>query len=153
MSAASDATATEKIVLLVEDDVDDVDLTVRAFERARLGNRIDVVRDGEEALDYLFRRGAHADRPDAEEPAVVLLDLRLPRLSGLEVLRRMRRDPRTMTLPVVVLSVSDDEPDVAEAYRLGANGYVRKPIGFDAFYQATRALGMYWLVVNRPPGG
>jgi two-component system response regulator len=138
----------ERIVLLVEDNPDDVELTIRAFKKSQIGNRVVVVRDGAEALQYLFEvdaSGAHQLLPE-----VVLLDLKLPKVDGLEVLRRVRADPRTHLLPVVVLTSSNEERDMVESYRLGANSYVRKPVEFSEFLEASRQLGLYWLVLNRP---
>lgn len=139
------------VVLLVEDNADDEELTRLAFESSHLLNRLEVVRDGAEALEYLFRTGAHADRDASVWPQLVLLDIRLPRIDGLEVLRRLREDERTRTLPVVVLTSSQEEEDVVRSYRLGANAYVRKPVEFGEFQEATRQLGMFWLVLNQPP--
>jgi CheY-like chemotaxis protein len=136
---------SEKVILLVEDNPDDEALMLRAFQRSKLANRIDVARDGAEALDYLLGPAA---RP---RPTLVILDLKLPRLDGLEVLRRLRADERTRTLPVVVLTSSREEQDLVESYRLGANSYVRKPVDFTQFAEATTTLGLYWLVVNEPP--
>jgi two-component system response regulator len=146
-----DAASTESIVLLVEDNADDEELTRLAFESSHLLNRLEVVRDGAEALDYLFRTGVHADRDPSIWPQLVLLDLKLPRIDGLEVLRRLREDDRTRTLPVIVLTSSTREEDLVRSYRLGANAYVRKPVEFGEFLEATRQLGMFWLVLNHPP--
>ncbi len=140
----------EKTVLLVEDNPDDVELTVRAFRKSNIGNRVVVVEDGAEALDWLHRPGPDgALRP---LPEVVLLDLKLPRVDGLEVLRRIRENERTRVLPVVILTSSNEERDMVESYRLGANSYVRKPVEFGEFMEAARELGLYWLVLNRLPG-
>jgi two-component system response regulator len=136
---------TEKTILLVEDNPDDEALMLRAFQRSKLANRIDVARDGAEALEYLLA-------PDApKRPTLVILDLKLPKVDGLEVLRRVRADARTRSLPVVVLTSSREEQDLVESYRLGANSYVRKPVDFVQFAEATQTLGLYWLVVNEPP--
>jgi two-component system, response regulator len=135
-------------ILLVEDNEDDVRLTLRAFKKNNLTNEIHVAADGQEALDFLFCEGAHAMRDPSDQPDVVLLDLKLPRIDGLEVLRRLRSDPRTRTLPVVVLTSSNEERDLVESYRLGANSYVRKPVDFDQFMQAAHQLGLYWTVLN-----
>lgn len=140
-----------RLILLVEDNPDDEELALRAFERGQVGNPIVVARDGVEALDYLFGTGPHAGRDSAAMPAMVLLDLKLPRLDGLEVLRRIRSDQRTRCLPVVVLTSSREEQDVVESYSLGANSYVRKPVDFGEFVDAVRHLGMYWLLLNEPP--
>lgn len=139
------------LILLVEDRPDDVELTLRAFQRSNIANEIVVVSDGAEALDYFFATGAYADRDPAEMPAVVLLDLKLPKIDGLEVLRRMRSDPRTRLLPVVVLTSSNEEQDVVRSYDLGANSFVRKPVDFGEFIEAAHQLGLYWLVLNEPP--
>jgi two-component system response regulator len=139
-----------KIVLLVEDNADDELLTIRAFRKNNLRNEIVVARDGVDALDYLFATGSHADR-EPGLPEMVLLDLKLPRIDGLEVLRRIRADRRTALLPVVVLTSSKQEEDLLRSYELGANSYVRKPVEFEAFVEAVRNLGLYWLVVNEPP--
>lgn len=138
----------EPIILLVDDNPDDEALTVHAFEQQGVANRIVVARDGVEALDYLFGRGAHAGRDLAQMPAVVLLDLKLPRIHGLEVLRQVRADPRTRYQPIVVLTSSDEEQDLVESYRLGCNSYVRKPVDFDDFVRAAQQLGLYWLLLN-----
>lgn len=137
------------VILLVEDSDDDVALTRRAFQKARVVNEVVVVRDGEEALDYLL--GAAA--PPAGLPAVVLLDLNLPKVGGLEVLQRLRADPRTALLRVVVLTTSKEEADVLRSYQLGAASYIRKPVDFDKFVEAVAALGIYWLMLNEPPPG
>ncbi len=139
-----------KIILLVEDNPDDEALTLRAFQKHKLDNEIVVARDGAEALEYLFCTGAHAGR-EPRLPEVILLDLKLPKLDGLEVLRRIREDARTRTIPVVILTSSQEERDLIEGYRLGANSYVRKPVDFLAFVEAVRQLGLYWLVLNAPP--
>jgi len=141
-------------ILLVEDNPDDVDLTLRAFRKNRILNEVVVARDGVEALDYLFATGTHTDRNPAEVPAVVLLDLKLPRVDGLEVLRRLRADERTQLLRVVVLTSSKEETDVLRSYTHGANSYIRKPVDFDSFMSAVGQLGLYWLLLNEtpPPG-
>lgn len=136
-------------ILLVEDNADDVDLSLIAFERAGLSAQVVVARDGVEALDYLFGTGAHAGRDVREQPRVVLLDLNLPKVSGHEVLQRMRADPRTREVPVVVLTSSLEERDLRESYRNFANSYVRKPVNFDEFIEVTRQLGVYWTTLNR----
>jgi two-component system response regulator len=139
----------EKVVLLVEDNPDDVELTVRAFKKSNIGNKVVVVHDGAEALSWVFDPGP--DGAPRALPEVVLLDLKLPKVDGLEVLRRIRQDDRTRLLPVVVLTSSNEERDMVESYRLGANSYVRKPVEFSEFLDASRQLGLYWLVLNRPP--
>mgnify|MGYP000848491769 FL=1 len=141
----------EKIILLVEDNPDDVELTLRAFKKCNIANEVVVARDGVEALDYLFGTGAYAGRDLSVMPAVVLLDLKLPRIDGLEVLRRLRADERTRFLPVVVLTSSNEDQDVVNSYQLGANSYIRKPVDFVQFIDAARQLGMYWLLLNEAP--
>ncbi len=138
------------IILLVEDNPDDVDLTLRAFDRSKIMNEIVVARDGAEALEYLFATGAHAGRDPSVMPEVVLLDLKLPKIDGLGVLRRVRADERTRRLPVVVLTSSNEEKDILSSYDLGANSFVRKPVDFTQFLEAARQLGLYWLVINQP---
>jgi two-component system response regulator len=135
-------------ILLVEDNQDDVDLTLRAFKKNNIGNKVVIARDGVEALEHLFGASRAADEP---WPVVVLLDLKLPRIDGLEVLRKIRADERTRTLPVVVLTSSDEQRDLIESYNLGANSYVRKPVDFGGFLEAARQLGLYWLVLNQAP--
>jgi two-component system response regulator len=139
----------DNIILLVEDNPDDEMLTLRTFKTAQVLNEMIVVRNGAEALDYLFGTGPYAGRDTTVQPQVVLLDLRLPKMDGLEVLRRMRADKRTRLLPVVVLTSSDEESDIVESYRLGANSYVRKPVDFAQFCEAARQLGLYWLILNQ----
>jgi len=139
------------IILLVEDNPDDVALTLRAFERSGVPNEIVVIQDGQEALDYLFATGVHARRDVAIVPEVVLLDLKLPKVNGLEVLRQLRGDPRTRRLPVVILTSSKEESDLISTYDLGANSFVRKPVDFDQFLDAARQLGLYWLILNEGP--
>jgi two-component system response regulator len=141
----------EHVILLVEDNPDDVELTRRAFDKCNILNTLVVAGDGEEALGYLFREGKHADRDATLSPHMVLLDLNLPKVNGLEVLRRLRADPRTKRLPVVVLTTSVEERDIIESYDLGANSYVRKPVDFAQFLEAARQLGLYWLVLNKRP--
>jgi two-component system response regulator len=140
-----------KLILLVEDNADDEALTLRALNKNKIANRIVVVRDGAEALDYLFATGTYADRDPFELPQVILLDLKLPKVDGLEVLRRLRSDPRTHMLPVVVLTSSKEEQDMLKAYSLGVNSYVRKPVDFNQFVEAIGQLGLYWLVLNEAP--
>ena len=137
-------------ILLVEDNADDEELTLRAFKRSKVLNRVEVVRDGVEALDYLFATGVHAERDPKALPAVILLDLKLPKLGGLDVLRRVRADERTRRIPVVVLTSSNEEKDILSSYGLGANSFVRKPVDFAQFMEAAQQLGMYWLVMNEP---
>ena len=140
-----------KAILLVEDNPDDEELTLRAFHKNNIRNNVVVARDGVEALDYLFGTGAHQGRDTADLPQVMLLDLKLPRIDGLEVLRRVREDARTHVLPVVILTSSKEERDLIEGYRLGCNSYVRKPVNFDEFLEAARQLGLYWLLLNESP--
>jgi len=138
------------VILLVEDNPDDEALTLRAFRRNNVRNPIVVVRDGAEALEWLFREGAHAGR-DPADPQVVLLDLKLPKVDGLEVLRRLRASDATRLLPVVILTSSKEESDVIQGYELRANSYIRKPVDFERFVEAVREIGLYWLVLNEPP--
>ena len=140
-----------KTLLLVEDNPQDEMLTLRALRRANFNNTVDVVRDGQQALDYLFHQGDYANRADPSLPAVVLLDIGLPRLSGLEVLQRLRADSRTALLPVVILTSSDEECDRLKSYQSGANSFVRKPVDFTEFAETVSRLGVYWLVTNQPP--
>jgi two-component system response regulator len=142
-----------KAILLVEDNPDDEALTLRAFAKNKITNTVIVARDGVEALDYLFASGVYADRDPHDLPQVVLLDLNLPKIEGLEVLRRIREDERTKVLPVVVLTSSKQEQDIIDSYRFGCNSYVRKPVDFDQFIEAARQLGLYWLLLNEPPAG
>jgi two-component system response regulator len=144
-------TAAGKTILVVEDNPDDEALTVRALKANGVGNDVFVVRDGAEALDYLFARGRFAQDGGPALPQLVLLDLRLPKLDGLQVLRQVRASERTRCLPVVVLTSSDEERDIIESYKLGANSYVRKPVEFREFMDGVRHLGMYWLLLNRAP--
>jgi two-component system response regulator len=138
-------------ILLVEDNPDDVDLTLRAFRKSKIANEIVIARDGVEALDYLFATGRHAGRDSNSLPQLVLLDLKLPRLDGLQVLERIRGNPKTRLLPVVILTSSTEEPDLLTGYSLGANSYIRKPVDFQEFVVAVRRLGLYWLLLNQPP--
>ena len=142
---------SEFSILLVEDDPDDELLTMRELRRQNIANEITVVRDGAEALDYLFARGDYSNRDAADNPTLMLLDLKLPKIDGLEVLRQVRADERTKMMPVVVLTSSDEQKDKVESYQLGANSYVRKPVDFDAFREAVRQLHLYWLLLNEPP--
>ncbi len=143
--------ADKPVILLVEDSAADVALTLRAFKQHRIANEIVVANDGVDALDYLFGTGAYAGRDGRRQVDVVLLDLKLPRVDGLEVLHRLRTDERTRLLPVVILTSSDEQRDIVQSYNLGANSYVRKPVDFAAFAEALRELGLYWLVLNLPP--
>jgi two-component system response regulator len=138
-------------ILLVEDNSNDVELTLHALKKNNLTNRIHVVRDGAEALEYLFGNGAYAGRDVNHTPKVVLLDLKLPKVDGMEVLRRIKSDERTRSIPVVVLTSSREERDIVESYRLGVNSYITKPVDFEQFTEAVRQLGLYWLLLNQPP--
>jgi CheY-like chemotaxis protein len=142
---------TEKIILLVEDNPDDEELTLRALSKANVANEIVVARDGQEAIDYLFGEGKHAGRDLTVMPTVVLLDLKLPKLSGHDVLARMRADPRTRLIPAVILTSSSEEEDKLRGYKTGANSYVRKPVGFSEFAKAVSELGVYWVLINEGP--
>jgi len=142
-----------KILLLVEDNPDDEMLTIRALQKHNLANEIVVARDGQEALDYLFGEGEYEARDEEELPQVILLDLKLPKVDGLQVLERIRANPRTRAVPVVVLTSSNEEQDIIRSYDLGANSYVRKPVDFEQFVEAARQLGLYWLVLNEVPYG
>jgi CheY-like chemotaxis protein len=138
-------------ILLVEDNPSDIGLTKRALERNHIANELVVAEDGQEALDYLFGTGAHAGRHVSQPPSLVLLDLKLPGVGGLEVLRRIRGDERTRRLPVVILTSSQEEQDIAAGYDLGVNSYIRKPVDFAQFAMAIQQVGLYWLVLNQPP--
>jgi two-component system response regulator len=142
---------TSSLILLVEDNPDDVELTMRALKKSRISSEVVVVRHGAEALDFLFATGAYVGRNADVQPDLVLLDLKLPKVDGLEVLRAMRADPRTRLLPVVILTLSNEEQDIVEAYRLGVNSYVRKPVDFDRFNDLLQLLGRYWLEFNEAP--
>jgi two-component system, response regulator len=142
---------SERYILLVEDNPDDEELTLLSLRKNNLAHEIVVVRDGVEAIDFLFANGQYASRDAAHVPTVILLDLKLPKLDGLGVLKRLRADPRTRTLPVVVLTSSSQDADVIASYNLGANSYVRKPVEFGAFVEAVSSLGLYWVLLNRPP--
>jgi two-component system response regulator len=142
---------SSKVILLVEDNPSDIDLTKRAFARAHILNELVVVQDGQMALDYLFGEGAYAGRDIAEMPALILLDLKLPIVDGLEVLRRIRENDHTRWLPVVILTSSRVEQDMAVSYDLGVNSYIRKPVDFHQFSEAVKILGLYWLVINEQP--
>jgi len=140
-----------RVILLVEDNPDDEALTLRALRKHNVTNQVVVTRDGAEAIDWLFATGQHASRDTSTTPQVVLLDLKLPKVDGLEVLRRIRSDDRTKLLPVVILTSSREEEDILNGYRLGANSYVRKPVDFVEFTDAVRQLGLFWLLLNEPP--
>ena len=141
---------SDEPILLVEDNPDDEALVLRALKKFKVKNDTNIVRDGAEALDYMFKTGPYADRKGGK-PAVILLDLKLPKIDGLEVLRRLREDQRTRHQPVVILTSSDEQEDMVRGYELGANSYVRKPVGFEEFSEAVRQLGLYWLLLNKPP--
>ncbi len=141
----------KKVILLVEDNPSDIGLTKRAFEKNRIQNKLVVAEDGQEALDYLFGTGAYTGRDTSEMPAVVLMDLKLPKVDGLEALRRIRGHDLTKRLPVVILTSSREDQDVAMSYDLGANSYIRKPVNFQQFAEAVRTLDLYWVVLNEPP--
>jgi two-component system response regulator len=138
-------------ILLVEDNPRDAELTIRALKKRNLANQLFVVEDGAEALDFIFCRGAYVQRDLLDPPKIVLLDLKLPKVNGLEVLREVKADERTRTIPVVILTSSREDPDIKAAYELGANSYVVKPVDFDAFLEAMSQVGFYWLLVNQPP--
>jgi two-component system response regulator len=138
-------------ILIVEDSPQDLELALRALKKANLTNRIHVARDGAEALEFIFCEGKHTDRKIEDGPKVILLDLKLPKVDGLEVLQRIKSDPRTKTIPVVVLTSSKEQSDVVESYKLGVNSYIVKPVNFEHFAEAVQKLGMYWLLLNQPP--
>ena len=143
--------ANEVEILLVEDNPSDAELTLRALKRRNLANKVHVVKDGAEALDFIFATGAYINRDIDSPPKVVLLDLKLPKVDGLEVLRRIKSDKRTKVIPVVVLTSSKEEKDIVESYKLGVNSYIVKPVDFDKFVQAISEIGLYWLLLNQPP--
>jgi len=138
-------------ILLVEDNPNDVRLALHAFEEQKIANQVHVVRDGAEALEYIFCTGAYAEREITNGPRVILLDLKLPLVDGIEVLRRVKSDPRTQMIPVVVMTSSREERDIVDSYKLGVNSYIVKPVDFDQFAEAVRQLGFYWLLLNQPP--
>ena len=138
-------------LLLVEDSADDIELALLALRKSHLANKIQVARDGEEALDYLFTRGAFEGRRDWTQPKLILLDLKLPKVDGIEVLRQLKADPRTANIPVVILTSSREERDIANGYDLGVNSYIQKPVDFDQFRETISQLGLYWLLINVPP--
>ena len=138
-------------ILLVDDNASDVELTVRALRRHKLANNIHVAEDGQEALDFVFCRGAHADRSFAAPPKVVFLDLKMPKVDGIDVLRGIRGDARTKMIPVVILTSSKEQRDIVEGYKLGVNAYIQKPVDFEEFRRVIEQMGLFWLVVNQPP--
>lgn len=138
-------------ILLVEDNADDLEMTLRALRKSNLANRIQIARDGAEALDYIFCQGIHSSRPIEQVPKMVLLDLKLPKVDGLEVLQRLKSDPRTKAIPVVVLTSSHEQRDLVESYHAGVNSYIVKPVNFERFAAAVQELGMYWLLLNQQP--
>jgi CheY-like chemotaxis protein len=144
-------TSNRNEILLVEDNPDDVELAVHALRREQLANDITVARDGEEALDFIFCRGPHANRSFQQPARLILLDLKLPKVVGLEVLRAIKSDPRTKAIPVVIMTSSREERDLVESYKLGVNAYVQKPVDFEQFRGVVKELGLFWLVINQPP--
>lgn len=146
-------TVEDNEILLVEDNPADVELTLHALKKENLANRIEVVRDGEQALDYIFCRGAYSTRDFRRPPRLILLDLKLPKVDGHEVLRAFKADPRTRAIPVIVLTSSKDERDLVQSYHLGVNSYIQKPVDFAQFQKTVRHFGLYWLVINQPPPG
>jgi CheY-like chemotaxis protein len=138
-------------ILLVEDSPADVELTLHALRHNNLANRIQVVRDGEEALDYIFCQGSHSTRPFVQQPKLILLDLKLPKVDGIEVLRQVKSDPRTKVIPIIVLTSSKEEKDLVQSYQLGVNSYIQKPVDFSQFRETIKQLGLYWLLVNQAP--
>ena len=138
-------------ILLVEDDPSDAELTLRALRQNNLANKVRWLKDGEEALDYLFRRGAHAGRDGGSLPKLIMLDIKMPKVDGIEVLRKLKERPETRTIPVVVMTSSNEEQDVLETYRLGVNSYIVKPVGFEAFLETVAKIGLYWVLTNRAP--
>lgn len=143
--------AQEIEIVLVEDNPDDAGLTIRALKKQNLANNLVHLKDGEEALNFFFSQGEYKDKPLSKTPKVVLLDLKMPKVNGLEVLQKIRADERTKTIPVVVLTSSNEDPDIKECYKLGVNSYIVKPVGFDDFTKVVAELGFYWMVLNRPP--
>jgi two-component system response regulator len=138
-------------ILLVEDNQDDIELTLHALRKENLANNIHVARDGEEALEFLFCNGVHCDRSFERPPRLILLDLKLPKVDGMEVLRKLKADPRTQTIPVVILTSSKEERDLVQGYGLGANSYIQKPVDFEQFRGTVRSVGFYWLLINQAP--
>ena len=145
------STDTPVEILIVEDNPHDLEMTMRGLQKARLVNNIQVARDGEEALDFIFCEGAHAGRSFDDQPRVILLDIKLPKVDGLEVLARLKADPRTSNIPVVMLTSSQEQSDLVQSYQQGVNSYIVKPVNFESFVQAVADLGMYWVLLNQPP--
>ena len=145
------AVTNEVEILLIEDNPNDVELTLRALKKHNLTNKVHVVKDGAEALEFIFATGAYASRDINHSPRVILLDLKLPKVDGLEVLRQVKSNERTKMIPIVVLTSSKEERDLVESYKLGANSYIAKPVDFESFVKAVSELGMYWLLLNQPP--
>jgi two-component system, response regulator len=141
----------KKYILLIEDNADDEALTIRALEQNKISNEVVIVRDGQEAIDYLFANGTYKKRDIKEKPTVILLDLNLPKVSGIEVLKEIRQNESTRLIPVVILTSSDEEKDIIESYHLGANSYIKKPVDFEQFIAAIKHLGLYWLILNMGP--
>jgi len=138
-------------ILVVEDSPSDAELTMRALKQQKLTNKLHWVKDGEEALEFIFATGAYSDRSLNSKPKIILLDLKLPKVDGLEVLRKVRADPRTNTIPIVVLTSSNEDRDRVESYKLGVNSYIQKPVDFDGFIKSVSDIGLYWLLLNKPP--
>ena len=138
-------------ILLVEDNPDDVELALHALRKNKLANHVEVMRDGAEALDFLFAEGDFSNREATDTPRLILLDLKLPKVDGLEVLRRVKSDPKLRTVPIVIMTSSDHERDIVESYQYGVNSYIRKPVDFDEFVEVIKQLGFYWLILNQPP--
>jgi CheY-like chemotaxis protein len=143
--------STQVEILIVEDNPHDLEMTMRGLQKARLVNNIHVARDGEEALDFIFCEGPHAGRSMEDQPRVILLDIKLPKVDGLEVLTRLKADPRTSNIPVVMLTSSQEQSDLIQSYQQGVNSYIVKPVNFESFVQAVADLGMYWVLLNQPP--
>ena len=141
----------EKVILLIEDNQDDIALTLRAFNKCNIKNKVNIIEDGQDALDYIACRGAYEGKDPHDLPTVILLDINLPKVNGFEILKAIRENDTTKFLPVVILTSSKEEPDILKGYSLGANSYIRKPVDFQNFFEAVQALGLYWLIINEPP--